>query len=323
MEYEAERHEANERVTRAEASRPIALTRRDPRRHRHGLDRDAASSAFIERTYELRPSPDRAAAGRWRSSHDYVAPGGPDGQSIPDGAQAASEGERGHGWEETSVSPFVIHCCKLNVQVVTENRLATRVPTVDEIVEENQDWARIIARNVGRKLPPQFDPGDLEQVALIETWKRAQQYDPNNTAGTPFRGYAYQYVRGAVLASVRRRAWKDASGEAIKRTDPCEKPAPDKLVEAKQHQRNIEGPKVYRQRVWLRGAIDRLKPIDAFLVSRIYIEEREVGAIAERFGMEPRAVSRRLAGIVKRLKKTRILDLERAKRRKKKRRRRA
>lgn len=215
----------------------------------------------------------------------------------------------------------MIHSCTLHAQVVTENRLATRVPSVDELVEQNQEWARIIARNVARRLPPQFDAGDLEQVALIETWARAQNYDPNNAAGTPFRGYAYQYVRGAVLASVRRRAWKDASGEAIKRTDPCEKPAPDKLVEAKQHQRNIEGPKTYRQRVWLRGAIERLKPVDAFLVSRIYLDEREVGAIAERLGMEPRAVSRRLAGIVKRLKRTRMLDLQRAKQRKKKRRR--
>ncbi len=202
----------------------------------------------------------------------------------------------------------------------TESHTATaRAREIERLVEENKGWAAAIGREVHRKLPPSFDAGDLEQTAIIEMWHRAKLYDSANDRGTPFRAFAYQYVRGAVLMSVRRRAFVDATGDPIDPKAVCPAPAPDQVVAAKQHKKNVEGPRQYRQRVWLLGAIDRLKSLDAYMVYAVYIHEREVGEVAERFGMQPQQVSRRLAGIVKRLRSTRARDLEKAKRRKRKR----
>ncbi len=187
------------------------------------------------------------------------------------------------------------------------------------MVDENKAWAAAIGREVHRKLPPSFDSGDLEQTAIIEMWKRAQLYDAANDRGTPFRAFAYQYVRGAVLMSVRRRAFTDATGDPIDPKAVAEAPDPHEQVAAKQHKKNVEGPRTYRQRTWLLGAINRLKSLDAYMVYAVYIHEREVAQVAELFGMEPRQVSRRLAGIVKRLQRTRRLDLEKARKRRKKR----
>lgn len=194
-----------------------------------------------------------------------------------------------------------------------------RADQVDAIVNEHLAWARALAAEVHRKLPPSFDIEDLESVALLELWERAKLYDPINDRGTPFKGYAYRYIRGAVLMSCRRRHFKDATHDPIPEKAICPAPAPDELVLKKQERKNVDGPRQYRQRLWLLGAIDRLKSQDAYMVYAVYVHEREVADVAKLFGMEPRQVSRRLAGIVKRLRRTRRLDQERAKRRKRKR----
>lgn len=194
-----------------------------------------------------------------------------------------------------------VECYELTAPILTQ-------PENRTLFEDNVQWAAAIAQNVWRSLPPSFDVADLTQVAYIEMWKRAQIYRSDNERGTPFRSYAYQYVRGAVLMSVRRRAWKDATGEPISPVEIDTKPLPDEQAAAKQRRKNVTGPQHYRQITWLRGAIDKLKPIDAYLVWSVHIVEQDMAQVAERIGMEPRAVSRRLAGIVKRLRRLRALD---------------
>lgn len=83
------------------------------------------------------------------------------------------------------------------------------------LFEENRAWAEQIARNVARKVPVSIHVEDLKQEALIELWKRAQTYDPNNEEGVPFRGYAYLAVRGACLMICRRRAYREAKMEEL------------------------------------------------------------------------------------------------------------
>ncbi len=177
--------------------------------------------------------------------------------------------------------------------------------TVEELVERNLEWAAAIGREVQRKLPPSFDAGDLEQVARIEMWNRATLYDAHNSRGTPFRAFAYQYVRGACLMSVRRRNWRESTADPIPPRELCAKPLPDQLVAAKQQHKNVDGPRQYRQRTWLLGAVAKLNPLDAYLILTVYIRENEVAAVALRFGMEPAALARRLTGIVKRLRRAR------------------
>ncbi len=173
----------------------------------------------------------------------------------------------------------------------TEKPPQAREDAVEELVNRNRNWAAAIGREVARKLPPSFDPGDLEQVAMIEMWQRAKLYDPSkmfaaNGRGIGFQVYAYQYVRGAVLMSVRRRAFKDNTGDPISPGEVYDAPSAHDIVAAKQHRRNVEGPKQYRQRSWVLAALEDLQPIDAYLVRAIYFHEREVTQVAEKLGME-------------------------------------
>ena len=173
-----------------------------------------------------------------------------------------------------------------------------------QLFERHQKWAIAIARNVARKLPPSFDVSDLEQEALIEHWKRAQLYDQQNIRGTPYQAYAYLAVRGAVLMACRRRAWKEATAEQISEAELDGALQPDAQLMANQEATRTKR-KLSRQRRWLLGAIDELPALDAYLIRRVYVDEVTVEAMAELVCIEKGALARRLALIVKRLKKSR------------------
>jgi RNA polymerase sigma factor (sigma-70 family) len=70
-------------------------------------------------------------------------------------------------------------------------------------------WADTVAGQVARRLPPSFELDDLKQVARMETWRQMQKFDP--AFGSSFSCFAYAAVKGAVLMSVRRRAYRDAT----------------------------------------------------------------------------------------------------------------
>lgn len=172
-----------------------------------------------------------------------------------------------------------------------------------QLFDDHVGWAKTIAHNIARRLPPSFDPGDLNQEALIELWKRAQLYIPENERGTPFKAYAYMYVRGAVLMSIRRRSWKDSTAEEISRDAIDPNMRPDERLDHRRIERASYERHRYR-RAWLLEAIEEIPAIDAFLVKRVYCDGADVNAMADLLGMERRQASRRLAGIVKRLIKT-------------------
>lgn len=202
------------------------------------------------------------------------------------------------------------------------------------IFTANLTWAETIARNVARKLPPSFNPEDIRQEALMETWKRALLYEASNgrpgkdPKGTPFQAYAYMYVRGACLMSIRRRNWTEATHASLDRTLMPERgvvnrsepkgrsrfrsspeaassdPDPHQALLNKA-ERKAASRKLSRRRAWLLKQIDKLSPVDAHLVKRTYIDEEDLDAIAKLAGVERGVLSRRLAGIVKRLKKAR------------------
>jgi RNA polymerase sigma factor (sigma-70 family) len=81
--------------------------------------------------------------------------------------------------------------------------------TADALAEQHYPWAAVLARNVHRRVPPSFDLDDLTQVARIACWRAAMEYQPKR--GVEFKKFAYRAVRGAVIMSVRRRAWKEAT----------------------------------------------------------------------------------------------------------------
>lgn len=77
----------------------------------------------------------------------------------------------------------------------------------DALTPELLAWADRVAAQVARKLPPCFDLEDLCQVARLTTWQRLQHWD--QARNDSFTNYAYIWVRGACLMSVRRREWRE------------------------------------------------------------------------------------------------------------------
>lgn len=201
----------------------------------------------------------------------------------------------------------------------------------DQLFERNRVWAGVIVRNVVRKLPPSFESADLLQVALLEMWKRVLSYDPANLHGTPFQAYAYMAVRGACLMSVRRRNWTESQHQSL--TKPREAtesdnaslyrnlyPAGSRFSRASEAASMAAGPldilinkaerkrsndKQSRRRRWLVKQIDKLSPVDAYLITRTFIDEADLDVLAKLQGLDRATLSRRLGGIVKRLKKAR------------------
>ena len=165
-----------------------------------------------------------------------------------------------------------------------------------QLFEQNLEWAAKVARSVARKLPPSFDISDLEQEARLETWKRAQSYDPANTKGTPFQAYAYLAVRGAVLMACRRRAWKAGTAEAISKSEVSDAPRPDELIQSQQED-EADREKRAQQRAWLLREIRKLPPVAAYLMRRVYIDGADVGELASILGVERTALSRRVQSL--------------------------
>ena len=92
--------------------------------------------------------------------------------------------------------------------------------TADEcqrLFAEHLDWSKVVAKRVHGQLPPSFlDLADLEQEAAIALWEQVQRYDPSKNNNV--RGFAYLAVRGAVLMSVRRKHYREATNEELEPT---------------------------------------------------------------------------------------------------------
>jgi RNA polymerase sigma factor (sigma-70 family) len=214
----------------------------------------------------------------------------------------------------------------------------------EELFKRNCAWAAVIARNVARKLPDNFDPGDLLQEALIEMWKRAQLYKPANgrpgrdPSGTPFQAYAYLAVRGACLMSVRRKAWLEAKhaslsdastggsevaerrggsknllasqhGGELTYTRKLREPAskakdPEQVLLGKAIRKKERDRDSYQTR-WIWKQVAKMPEADAELMRLVYIDKLDTEQIAGQMGVERAVIARRLAAIVKRLKKVR------------------
>jgi len=166
--------------------------------------------------------------------------------------------------------------------------------TPEQLFEENLGWAAMLARNVHRKIPPSFDLCDLEQVARIELWRRAQIYDP--VKNDNFRGYAYLPVRGACLMSVRRRAFLHATGEQLDENLVDGQALPDQMIQ----QREEDG---YRRQMLALFQLIKSLPIDqAYLVRRVYLNGITPEVVAATWGVPKARVSSRLSAAVRALK---------------------
>ena len=174
-------------------------------------------------------------------------------------------------------------------------------PTREQLLEDNLAWASMIARNVKRKLPASFDLCDLEQVAPIELWRPTQLCDPAKNDN--FRGYAYLPVRGAVLMSVRRKHFREATHESL-----------DELVSERRNEKLVDGLSLSEEMIQQREAeylerrtqmatlvqlIKKLPVEQAYLIQRIDLNEVSPEVVALCWGVS-------LARLAKQLRSARV-----------------
>lgn len=175
-----------------------------------------------------------------------------------------------------------------------------------ELFDRHLAWSRAIARKVHASLPPSFSVDDLAQEAAIELWKRCQAYDPMKN--NEFRGYAYLAVRGAVLMSVRRRAFVEATADEL---DPAT-PAAAGHSPAVQYQERVDErdaiEEMRRRRRWVRDQLPRFPyeaTFQAHCVRRIIVEDNEIEKLAAAWQMPEQRVNAALQGGIRRLARMR------------------
>jgi hypothetical protein len=175
------------------------------------------------------------------------------------------------------------------------------------LFEEHLEWAESVGQSVGRHLPPSFDVQDLKQVARIAHWHCCESYDatPGHgyMCGVPYQAYAIRPIRGAVLMSVRRKNYREATHEELNGHYVDERGRPDEMLLARENWRNQLGPQLYRKRVKVRAAFEVLPAADAYLVRRIFLEGADMDVLARAWGMDEKAFTRLVGAAVRRLKR--------------------
>lgn len=91
----------------------------------------------------------------------------------------------------------------------------------DELIESHLSLVDGIARRVHATLPPAFDLGDLIGVGNVALLHAATRYRPGAHGGTPFSAYARVVVRGAIIESVRRKRYVEATRPGLTVMSPC------------------------------------------------------------------------------------------------------
>jgi RNA polymerase sigma factor (sigma-70 family) len=106
------------------------------------------------------------------------------------------------------------------------------------LVVEHQHLVQPIARGLRRRLPPSFDLADLVQAGMLGLIQAADGYDSGR--GVPFHIYARQRIRGAMLDSTRRRAWRESGHSALPDVaDPRQ--GPDERAASRQAAKRMRG----------------------------------------------------------------------------------
>lgn len=169
-------------------------------------------------------------------------------------------------------------------------------PTAEAIglFHEHLEWSKKIAARVHKQLPPSFAIDDLEQEAAIALWDRAQRYEP--LANDNFRGYAYLWIRGAILMKCRRRAFKDATADELDPLTPASSHGPEQLLAATA----AETTHALNERKRRRWIVDQLAKfpkslaLDAYVVRRIHVDGWTIEEAAGATGLTIAALTARL-----------------------------
>lgn len=91
----------------------------------------------------------------------------------------------------------------------------------DALVDAHLPLVRQIAQSVARSLPPSFDLDDLIAEGNLALLHCATRFKPDAFGNPPFAAYARNRIRGAILDSVRRRHYLEATRPSIDDVTPA------------------------------------------------------------------------------------------------------
>lgn len=154
----------------------------------------------------------------------------------------------------------------------------------DRLVEEFLSLAEAIARAVMRTLPPSFEYDDLYQAGCVGLIAAAEAFDESR--GVPFRAFAQIRIRGAIVDSIRRRHYRNAT----------HLPITERVVEmpgagVESVERHVEHAERARMVCQAKEAL----PADQRKVIEIYFEqEGKLEGIGQHFGIRQSRSSQRL-----------------------------
>jgi RNA polymerase sigma factor (sigma-70 family) len=177
------------------------------------------------------------------------------------------------------------------------------------LVETHLKLVPPIARGVHRSLPPSFELDDLIGEGNVGLMHAAARYEPKAHGGTPFSAYAKQRIHGAIVDSVRRKAWlentanplEDAPEQAHHRQMPFLVRG-SHATEPRQKQGGWK-PRFDWQRLPLDlvGAIRRLPQRQQAILAAIYGEGASVADVRALFGLTATQVNGQRAAALRTL----------------------
>lgn len=172
----------------------------------------------------------------------------------------------------------------------------TNLDAANKLFERHRDWSLAVAGCAIRRIGPQADREEIQQVAQAATWERALAFDParwtRKPRGDPFQLYAYPSVYGACLMT----GYRGAAGRAkapgggyvafIPLETAVETAAPGEQAAVEV---SIDGACLRRLIALL---IDELPKRERWLVAEHYLGGASLAAIAESLHTSPSSVSR-------------------------------
>lgn len=104
---------------------------------------------------------------------------------------------------------------RVTVSISTGEHRGEVLARRDELIESHLELVPPIAHRVHRRLPPSFDLDDLIGEGYVGLMHAAKCYRPATHGGTPFSAFARQRIHGAMVDSIRRRAWLENTANPL------------------------------------------------------------------------------------------------------------
>jgi RNA polymerase sigma factor for flagellar operon FliA len=142
-----------------------------------------------------------------------------------------------------------------------------------------------IAARIKKTLPPSFELDDLVSTGYLALIHVAQSYRPDLHNDTPFSAFAHHRIRGAILDSIRRRHYRDATHEEIPPDlqVPFRDPIEHEAIAAADELLTMEWGPYGKRRKRLAAAIGRLTTRERCVLGVYYAENQESVAKAGKF----------------------------------------